>query len=305
MIHFYYGENDFALRRQVNAVTEKFAAKYGAENISRIDAAEIDPQQLIAEIVNINLFAPNRLIVLSGLAKNKTILDALSGNLNRVPDTTELVIIDPKPDKRTKIFKSIEKNAKSREFSPLKNYEIEKFVIDEAANQKVEIKRDAVSELVAYTGGDQWRIASEIAKFRALDKVITIESVREIVEPDLAVNVFQLLDDVFNKRRDAAKAGLDRARQTEDANKFLGLLASQVYALAATVNAGGQSPNQIAADIGAHPFVVSKMQSIARHMTAQDVARISQIVAETDAKMKSTGADPWVLIELALAKMMQ
>jgi len=302
MIHFYFGENDFALRRQIDAVVDKFASKYGAENISRLDAAEIDPQKLLAEIVNINLFAPNRLIVVVGLGSNKAAWVVLGENLARVPDETELIIVVPKPDRRTKTFKQLDSVAKSREFKLLIGQQIDEFVMHEAANQGVEIERDAVRELIVYTGGDQWRIASEIAKFRALDRLVTVELVHEYVEPELAANAFKILEDILDKRHDSAMAELARLRQIEDPNRFFGLLASQVYVLAAVVNADDRGANEIASDTKAHPFLVNKMRTIARQVTARDIARISQIVAETDAKMKSTGADPWRLVELALAK---
>jgi DNA polymerase-3 subunit delta len=300
MIHFYYGEDDLGLHRQVDSIVAKFADKYGAENVTRIDAGETAADAILSETVNISLFAPNRLIILSGAFANRELANKLPDNLSRVPDETELVIVEPKPDKRTKLYKVLGKEYKPREFARPKN--LLDFTLTEAASSRVEMGHEAADELIIYTNGDMWRIASEIAKFRALDRVVTVELVHELVEPDLSASAFNLLDDLLNGRRDKAMAELAKLRQVEDANKFLGLLSSQVFALAAAKNAGDRPSATVASEMGVHPFVMSKMFDVARKMSVRDVARIARIVAETDAKIKSMGVEPWILIELAINK---
>ena len=302
MIHFYYGDNGFGLKRQVDAVTAKFAEKYGTENIGKINSDMIDPQNLMAEIVNINLFMPNRLMVLDDLSINKIAWEALRNCLSRIPDETDLIIVESKPDKRTKTFKELKKVAKCREFLLPKNNDLTEFVLREAADNRVEIKRDAVNELIIYTGGDPWRIVSEIAKFQALDKVVTSEIVRTLVEPELEASAFQLLDDLLAGRNEQVMNELAKLRQVEDAGRFLGLLASQIFALSTAINSERRSSGEVATEMGVHPFVMSKMFTVARRIKTTEIAHIAELIAEADAKMKSTGADPWTLIELTLRK---
>jgi|GEM_PF-1199858 len=304
MIHFYYGENSLGIRRQVDLVTSKFAEKYGAENVARLDAGDVD--KVLGELVNVGLFANNRLIILSGVFDNKTLMEKLPDAMPRVADETDVVIIEPKPDKRTKLFKNLKDNYKVKEFAlpEKKNLQkfLQQFVADEAAAQKVEIKPDVTEFFISYCGGDMWRIAGEIAKFKSLDKAMTKANIEKFVEPDLEVSVFQLLDDLFAGRRDKVLGQLQSLRKTEDPNKFLGLLASQVFALAAASHSD-KPPNQTSADIGVHPFVVSKMFPVARRITPAEVAKIAKIIAETDAKAKlSSQDDAWTLIELAMNK---
>ena len=302
MIHLYFGENDFEIRRQIDSVTTKFAEKYGLDSITKIDALTTDPQNLLAEIVNVNLFTENRLIVLTNATKNKSVWAMLGENLARIPSETELIIIEPSPDKRTKTFRELQKTAKIREFKLPKNRDLTEFIISEAANSRVEIKRDAVDELIIYTGGNPWRITSEIAKFKALNQVMTRELIQNLVEPELSASAFKVLDNLLSGKREEVNSELSKLRQVEDANRFLGLLASQIFALAAAVASKNHSNSEVAKETGTHPFVMDKMFVTARRIDQREIQRISKIVAETDAKMKSTGADPWTLIEIALSK---
>jgi DNA polymerase III delta subunit len=301
VIHFYYGDNDFDLKRQLDAVAAQFVAKFGSDAVTKLDAGEVEPQTLLAEIVNINLFAPRRLVVVRGLDTNKAAWALLGESLDRVPDETELIVVANNPDKRTKTFKALKKLAKTREFLALKGQALVEWTLLEAASQKVEIKRDAADTLIAATSGDQWRMAAEIAKFAALNKVVDKKLVQKIVEPNLEASAFLVLDYVLGGQKAQALQEIAKLSRLEDANKFLGLLSSQVFALAATANADGQTSAEIAKDTSTHPFVIEKMLAVSRRMKPRDVARIAQIVAETDAKIK-LGGDGWTLVKVALAK---
>ena len=301
MIYFYFGEDDFGIKRQVDNLKVEFTKKYGTESVTKINASNINPQKLIAEIINVNLFAPKRLIFLYGASENKVVWQILGDNLSRVPNETGLVIIELSPDKRTKTFKELLKTAKIREFKLPKNQNLIEFVLKEAADNKIEIKRSAVNELIIFTGGDPWRITSEIAKFKLLDKVVTTEMVQVLVEPEIEASAYKLLDDLLSGRRGKALTELQRLRQLEEPQKFLGLLASQVFALAVAVNADGTA-NTLASEFGVNPYVMSKISAAAHRINKEEVKKIAKIIAETDAKSKSSGTDPWILIELAISK---
>lgn len=306
MIHLYCGENDFAIKRAVDAVCASFATKHGENSVAKINGGEIDADKLIAEIVNINMFAPQRLIVVENLAKNKTAWVKLGENLLRIPDETEVLIVESTPDKRTKTFKELKKIAKIKEFPTLRFRDLDEWTMNEAHSQNVEIKRDAVDELIMATSGNQWQIAVEIAKFSTLDQMVDKKLVARLVEPNLEASAFAVLDFAMNGRRDVMIRELANLRKLEDANKFLGLLSSQIFALSTAVNAGDRRSNDVAKEMGIHPFVMEKMFAAARKLDKRDLAKYAQIVAETDAKCKlSNAADAWILVELALAKIVR
>lgn len=306
MIYFFYGENDYEIRQQVDLLSAKFLAKYGADALTKIECSEIDTQKLVSEIVNINMFAPNRLMVLTGLENNKSAWASVAENLSRIPDETSVIISVKSPDKRTKAFKDLQKTAKSQEFKFLKGRELNDWLMQRLNSEKLEFERDAVDELIRITSGDQWRMSTEVAKFAALNKVVTVELIRQFVEPDLENNAFSILELTLNNRREQATIDLKNLRTSEDPNKFFGLLASQIFALSATIHS--QNPSQTASELKIHPFQLSKMTDLARRLgdkrqQQRKIRRILEILAKTDAKMKlSHPDDSWTLIELALAR---
>ena len=306
VIYLYYGDNDLLRKRAVDELTTAFVAKYGADAVSQINCSDIEPQQLIAEIVNANLFAPERLLLLEDVDRNSAAWALLGDNLGRIADGTSLVVAARSPDKRTRTFKVLKSTASVKEFQPLKGRELSDWLHRELAENKIEYKSAVVDELITVTGGDQWRLATEIAKLRTLDQVVTVELVRDYVEPNLEANAFMILERTLTGRRDLALAELSKLEQSEDPNKFMGLLASQTFALAAAIHGSGQS--DLASRLKIHPFQLAKMNDLSRRLgdAAEQKARIKQIIsllAATDVKIKlSRPAEAWSLVGIALAK---
>jgi DNA polymerase-3 subunit delta len=234
----------------------------------------------------------------------------LGDNLSRVPDETDLIIVATKPDKRTKTYKTLLKSAKSREFPMLKPPEMKNWLFDETRQLGIKIDALAVNELLGITGGDsdqQARLSAEIAKFQTLGQPVTVDLVRKIVEPNLTTNAFEILNLALNGKRREMAAEIKNLRESgEDANKFLGLLASQIFALSAAVFASTGLAKEVAGDLKIHPFQLARMRDLADQLgsdSQRKIRKITKILADADAGIKLSRADEaWVLIEMALAK---
>jgi DNA polymerase-3 subunit delta len=298
MIYFYYGDDDLGVKRQVGAVKAAFAKKYGAENISQLNSENAD--EILAELVNIGLFSMERLVVLKGVFANKNLSEKLIEILPRVHEKTEVVIAEVKPDRRTKLYKVLVGEYKSKEFAL--GRDVTGFATGEAERLGVKISRAGIDELVNFVDGDRWRIVSELKKLGEVEDLVTPELVRQYVEPELKASAFNLLDDLLAGRREAALTELSKLRVKEDANRFFSLLASQIFALSAVVAGERKSAGDIARDIGVHPFIIQKLVNSTHQISKADAKKYSQIISETDEKIKTSKTDAWTLIELAIAK---
>jgi DNA polymerase III delta subunit len=74
------------------------------------------------------------------------------------------------------------------------------------------------------------------------------------------------------------------------------LLASQVFALVAVKAAGQRGSDEVAKDLGLHPFVVRKLGSLADRLSQTKVNQDVETIAKGDEQLKTTGAEPWQLI---------
>jgi DNA polymerase-3 subunit delta len=299
VIHLYYGENDYAVAEKVRAVRAAFAAKYGAEAIERIDADEAAADDLVGKLVNVDLFASRKLVIMSGAARRPSTWQKLAAALLRVPNSTEVIMIESKLDGRLNATKEIKKIAGATEFRALRSWELERWAAEEAQRQRLEVKGAALRELVLACGGDQWRIASEIKKLSALGQVLTPELVKKYVESVVSADAFLVLELALRRERQAMNAELQKLRAVESAEKFLGLFSAQVFALAVAKSAGEEGSAAAAKATGVHPFVMQKTFAVRDEISESELQKLAAGLAEVDAKMK-LGGDGWQLMMILL-----
>lgn len=298
MITLLTGENSFELKRALDAIVSDFDG-----TAEKIDGSDVDLNQLADLFAGATLFADKRLVVVKDLSDNKQIWEVLPDWLSRVGDDVHLVLVEPKPDKRTKTYKDIKKHADVKEFASWTDKDTfiaENWSVQEAKRQGYVLNKDVARTLVARIGVDQWHLFGALEKFAVLDEV-TIDIVEKHTEPSPQENVFNLLDAAL--RGDAKKvvSMLGVLRRTQDPFMTFGLLSGQVFQLAALA-VSDKPAAAIASDIGAHPYALGKLAPHAKKLGRDSSRKIVTIFADIDTKMKSTGTDPWLLIEEALIK---
>ena len=60
-----------------------------------------------------------------------------------------------------------------------------------------------------------------------------------------------------------------------------------------------------ASDLGAHPFMVSRLRSVAKDMNEVQLRRLVDELAGADMQLKTTSIEPWLTLEVALTNIAQ
>lgn len=300
MITWLVGENSFEIREAMAAIEATFN---GAAE--RIDATEITLPQLPELLMGVSLFSSERLVVIKDISLNAALWEKLPDWLNRVSDDIHLVFIDTKPDKRTTSYKALKSVANIHEFpawSERDTQKAEQWVEARAKTEGLSIDRRSIRHLVDKVGLDQWQLAHAIDTLALLDAV-SPEIIDTIVPQNLHENIFQLFETALEGKPQRVAETLKTLSIQEDPYALFALLNSQVLTLA-TVTFADDSSNP-AKDFAIHPFVASKL---ARHGSKLGKGRVGQILelfAKTDADMKRSKAEPWLLIERVLLQTAQ
>lgn len=295
MITVLTGENSYTSAQTLRGIVESFDGE-----TERYDGAELDVRQLPDLFAGATLFAPERLIVIRGLSANKSLWTEVEPWVGQVGPDTHVVLLEPSPDKRTKTYKALQKHASLTDHKQLAEPDLKSWLEVIARRHEVELTRDAATHLIARVGHDQWRLAAELEKLVLAQKPITPKLIEDITEPYPESTAFQLLDAVFAGQTERAVELLDQISQREDPHQFLGLLSSQLMAAFAIVTAGSRRPDDIARELGLHPFVVKKLSGPAGRLGRGGVSRLVEALAHADERMKTTAVDPWRQLEIAL-----
>jgi DNA polymerase III delta subunit len=298
MIRLLIGENSFEIDRHLERIIAEFDGR-----AEKIDGSELELRQIPDLLMGASLFAEKRLVIIKSLSENKAVWANFGEWLPRVSDDIQLVLVEPKPDKRTKTFKDLQKVAEVREFKPWGERDqrvAEEWAVKEAKTMGINLTGPLARKLIERTGIDQWRGFHALEKFAVL-KSVTAETIEEIVDPNPTESIFQLFETAL--RGDIAKlhTTLQVLELSEEAYQLFALMSGQAYQLM-VLAASDKPSSEVARDIGAHPFVLSKLSPYAKKLGRPGAKKVIAAFAEADLDMKTSAIDPWVAIERALLK---
>ncbi len=283
MITFLIGENAFEVERAVGEIIAGFDG-----NAEKVDGSTLQLAQLPDTLMGVSLFATARLVILRNLSDNREIWPVFGDWLSKVSDDIHLVVIESKPDKRTVTYKALKKMATVKEFLPWTDrdtFVAEKWVIEEAKKQGYELDKKCAQLLVQRVGMDQWQLFHAVSKLASVDNV-TVDIIKDVIEANPIDNVFNLFETAIKGDMVELKRLIESLKQTQDVYQLSGLLFGQAFQLMAIVMA--EDSDDVAKDFGIHPYVVSKLTSIAKKLGKSGVSAIIEALAEADSDMKSS-----------------
>ena len=295
MIHLLYGDNEFEKQAALVAlVGDADFVRYDGEELTLADMQEITIGQ--------TLFSQSAVYVISKLSENSDIWSRLSELL--FDDDKTVILLESKLDKRTKTYKWLQKTAKTQEFLPLSDRQKPQLISwceAQARERGYKLTRTQIGTLIDRLGFDQLRLSNFLDQL-ALAEKITDELINDLVPLARSENVFDLFVAALSKDYETAhniisylesESGVDGAYQT------MGLLASQATNVTALVLAGGDNKT-VAADLSVNPYVLQRLSSSARTIDIEHLRQINDALFQADLQMKTTGVNPWLLIEAAL-----
>lgn len=303
MTYLLYGANTYEIDRALKALLIGLAKKHPDVTPERIDAAELEPGNLPDLLQGTNLFSERRVVILKAPSANKLLWTALEAYVDKIADTTELIIVDPGADKRTKTFKALQKAAQSHEypeFAPRNAVALQKWVTDEATRQGLTLPSESARLLIDRVGYDQWALANAINKL-ALVGEGSPERIRDLVEASPSANAFELFESALRGDAATVRMMLRDLEQTNDPHALVGLLASQAYQLALVANSS-KTPVELGKLTGSSPYPLQKLSPVARKLTKAQVKQAVDAITQCDRDLKRSVALPWTLITRALLK---
>ena len=297
MIYVFFGENEFSKRQKVDEVLgDRIARRRDGEELTIGDLRELLTGQ--------TLFGGDEPIIITDLSQNSEVW-AEFPEIAKLSD--ELVILlETKLDKRTKTYKNLAKNATVQECASLgerQRPELVKWAIDRTKERGTKLTKKQIETLVDRLGYDQLRLDNLFAQLSLLDEV-TDDLIDQLVPLAKSESVFELLDATI--RSDVSSihriiSYLEMTSGDDGAYQTVGLLASQAMNLLA-LDLSNIDAQKVAQDFGVHPYALRQLSPLARQLDKIAALRICRILLQADMQMKTTGVEPWLLVETALMK---
>lgn len=296
MILLLTGDNDFEISRHLDILRANFD---GRVDVADGGDSSVDFDSLILDR---SLFDPKRMIIIKNLSENTAAWSKLPTILPRVDDDTSVILVEPKPDKRTKAFKDISALAVTKTLVKYTDRDVNaviKWLEGEAKAVGVALSSQQARYLVNRAGVNQWDLFHALEKLSLVDN-ITEESIDQLVEISPVENIFQIFETALRGESARLKKMVDTIALTEDPFKTLGLISQQAFLMLA-INAASPKDN-VARDFEANPYMISKLQTLASRLSKSQLKKIVTYLNDCDLQMKQSSNDPWMLLEQALMK---
>jgi len=286
------GSNDFARTQTLRQLIDEFVAVHGDMALEKLDGEEAAFARLQESLQSLPFLAARKLVVLRAPSANKQFTEAAEMLFKDLPETTDLLIVEPKLDKRLSYYKLLKKATDFREFAELDANGLAKWAADYAKTRGGSLGAGDARMLIDRVGASQQLLQNELDKLLLYEPKITRATIELLTERQPQSTIFELLDAAFagNAAHALALYREQRALKVEP-QAIIGLLGWQLHVLALVKAAGSRGADEIAREAKISPFVVRKSQGIAR---AQTAARLKKMVGDLlalDVRLKTTAID--------------
>jgi len=292
MITTLSGSNHFGLQAELDRRVTAFVDEYTDIGLERLDGEEAEFDRIREALESLPFLAAKKMVVLRTPSANKQFVEGFESLLTNLPETTDVVIIEPKLDKRLVYYKYLKAKTDFKEYGEPDENGMSRWLVEQATADGGKLSAADARYLVERVGVNQQLVAQELQKLLSYDPNITRQNIDLLTDKTPQSTIFELLDAAFSGN--AKKAiGLynEQRRMKVEPQQILALLVWQLHVLAVVKTAGDRDAATIAHEAKLNPFVVRKSQGIARRLTLAELKSLVHEVLQLDIDLKSKSID--------------
>lgn len=290
MIRTYAGENDAVRLVAVKKAVAVFVAKYTDMELERLDGDEASFDRITESVQSLPFLAERKMVVLKNPSLNKDFTEKFDIFLNAVTDSTDVLIVERKLDKRTSFYKQLQKKTEFTDFKILDVNGLIRYASEYAKDQGGVLSLGDARYLIDRVGLNQQTVQNEIDKLVLYSPRVTRQSIELLTDQLPQSRIFDLLDAAFSgDMKRLLEIYRDQRAQSVEPQMIISMIIWQLYNFAIVKAAKGKTTQEIAKSAKLNPFVVEKTQAAARNMT---LVRLRQLITELrvlDVRSKTTG----------------
>lgn len=219
--------------------------------------------------------------------------------LKHIADDAVVIFSERSVDKRSALYKAVSKAGYVVEFDYLSEADLVTWVLKQCLNAKVKISKDTAQYLVVRCDPGLNNLNNELQKLMTFcDEEIYKSDIDRVVAKSLQVITFELSDAIMAGNTEKTLSVLrDLKTVKENAFTILYLMYSNFDKLLHTKLLAGAPQSEVAARIGAAPFIAKKYIESARGFSEEALIRMVKRVPEIDLAIKEGRVDEWTALE--------
>lgn len=301
MVILLSGDNVYRADQEIRRI-----AKSAGVQAEYIDAETLDQASLANLMKGVSLFQEPRVVVVRDLSQNTALWELAGQWASEVGSETTLIIREQKPDRRTKAYKMLVKQAELIDvplWTERQHGLAEEWLGVEAQNHGVKLSLSQIKDIVKRT-----LTASERSGNRVIDQSmamwaltslqntseVTDEAIATVLPESATDAVFDLLETAASRDTKKLQLQLSDLRTSQDGYQVMALVASQWSQLLIILLGSEEDAGSI------HPYVRQKLSALGKQFTRAHLQVLTKQLALLDTQTKSTSTAPWDALSLFL-----
>lgn len=333
MIQFLYGENSYLIKKELDKIEQDFLkSDSSAMNLQKIYGEDITWPIFIQAVNAMPFLADKRLVIIKNLQldnKDVEIKQKIADHIHRFStqmgtdkknitnktickDSTDIVFVEMgPPDKRTKIFKTLFKEAECIEYKNLQGSALNNWIKEEFEARGMNIGQSQLQTLAFECGGDMYKTLNEIEKISLYiksqkRKIVEDQDISKLVKVGFNPDIFQFIEAIVKKEsKQALRLWFEFMQNNESAHRILSMITYQFRTMIIIKEAATQgfASHQISKETGLHPFVVQKTLPLVQKYDIKKLVSMYDQLRRTEAVIKGGIMPPELATDILITSL--
>jgi len=198
-VYLIYGAQPLRLEQALARLKARFSESGDLDfNLQAFRGESSRADDVVAACNTVPFMSERRLVIVRDVDKmQKADLDTLAAYARDPSETTTLVLVGEKIDRRTALYAAVEKLSGVAEYGAPKKSEFPGVVVEMFQEKGRSVGRDAAEALVRAVGYDLARLSVEVDKviaFAGDARTLSRDDIEEVMSSTASTSVFELLD---------------------------------------------------------------------------------------------------------------
>lgn len=296
-VYLFFGEDTYSAHKKMTFWRKEFEKKHGGDmNVETLEGKQLLANDFRSNVQSAPFLADKRLIIVKDFLskgnkdEQKKVAEILEGD---IPDFCVIVFIEyGSPDKRSSLYKKINKVGHPEEFKALLGPELMRWIQKRSQEIGLNIPPQIADYIGQQAGSDLWNLSNELEKLKTYSQgdPITKEAIDNLVHPNLTTSIFKLTDYLAHRNAKGSLKTLDILLESgEDMIKIIFMIVRHFRILIQVKDLmdRGSSKSDIIGKIKEHPYTISTAMQQSPNFSFDTLSDIYNSLLQIDIGMKT------------------
>lgn len=307
-VYLIYGEESYLCQQAKNKLKNALSSPDDTMNYSYYEGKKINTSEVADLAMTLPFFQDKRLLLLEDTGFFKNSPDDIVSLMSQLPDTTCLIFVEQEVDKRSRLYKAVQKVGYIANMSTPDEKTLFVWIASLLKQEKKQITEPVLRFFLERTGTDMEHVKQEIEKLCSYTfdrEEITKEDVIAITTHITTSKIFDMLEAIVRQNQKVAiEYYYDLLALKEPPMRILALLVRQFNLLLQVKEMEKRSipRSEIAKQAGIPSFVVTKYLDQGKRYDSKALQQILLTCANAEEAVKTGKLQDSIAVELLIVQ---